>query len=632
MLQQMRKIARSRVAGIVLVGIAASFTLWGIGDVIRGGSTDTSVASVGSTKIAYDLYAREYKNAQRNVTERYCQLTPEQAKTLNIADRTLQSMISRAAMDDVVNRLGLTVGDAQVSSIVKSDPSFNGPLGTFDRGKFQQLLAANGFTEQGYIEYMRDNIVRQQILSAARNGFAVPPGFARALFAYLNEHRAVQYVEVTDSAIAAIPNPTDAQLNAFITRHPDRFSVPAYRAITYASVGPDDVAATLKVSDLQISQEYDRRKDDPQYSYIVPEKRDVEQLNFPNEVAAKAARAKLDGGMAFADLAKSMNSPPIALGEVTSKELGERGTNVFALKADGVTQPLKNLAGYVLLHVTKIVPGSTKTLADVKEDIRKDLLHALALSKIGDIANDYIDKSSGGLSLNDAAKKAGMHVTHVPAVDAHGLAPDGTKAAVPADAEFQSQMFKAEVNQEGDPFQTKDGHEYVLNVDSETPSKLKPLAAVRDQATAMWLADEKQKAIAAKAKALADQATKAHSLDAVATALNAQPKSSAALERDKASGDLPLGLVAAIFTTPPGASVSGISAKGGVYIVARVTGVQHRPPPVGDPNYDKFIAQVSSGTADDIATSVALAERDKQGVTINQKQVDQATGNGNEGS
>ncbi len=442
----------------------------------------------------------------------------------------------------------------------------------------------------------------------------------------------MQYVEVTDSAIAAIPNPTDAQLNAYIVKHPGRFSVPAYRAITYASIGPDDIAATLTVSDLQISQEYDRRKDNPQYSYIIPEKRDVEQLNFPDEAAAKAARAKIDTGTAFADLAKSMNTPPIALGEVTAKELGDRGAAVFALTDGGVTQPLKNLAGYVLLHVTKIVPGSTKTLADVKEDIRKDLLHQVALSKIGGIANDYADQSGGGLSLSDAAKKVGMHVTHVPAVDAQGLAPDGTKAAVPADAEFQAQIFKAEVNQEGDPFQTKDGHEYVLNVDSETPAKLKPLSAVRDLATAMWLADEKQKALAAKAKALADQATKAHSLDAIATALNIQPKSSAALERDKASGDLPLGLVAAIFATPPGAAVSGVSAKSGVYIVARVTGVQHRPPPIGDPNYDKFIAQVSSGTADDIATSVALAERATQGVTINQKQVDLATGNGNEGS
>ena len=71
---------------------------------------------------------------------------------------------------------------------------------------------------------------------------------------------------------------------------------------------------------------------------------------------------------------------------------------------------------------------------------------------------------------------------HVRRVDAKGLAPDGTKADVPADPEFLPQVFKAEVGEEGDPFQTKSGNVYVIRVDGVTPPKLKPLDQVRAEA------------------------------------------------------------------------------------------------------------------------------------------------------
>ncbi|HEX3674764.1 MAG TPA: SurA N-terminal domain-containing protein [Rhizomicrobium sp.] len=631
MLQTMRKFSQSWAVKIMFVGLVLSFVLWGVGDIFRGGSNDTSVASVGGTKIDANTFQRDYKNLVRNAgVQRGADLTPEEAQKAGLADRALQALINQTAIDRLTDHLGLVMGDAQISQAIRSLPAFAGPLGTFDEGTFQQRLQQYGFTEQSFIDAMRSDGIRQQVLSAARNGFTVPAGFGRALFAYMNERRAVQYVEVTDAALAPIADPTDAQLNAFIKQHPDRFSVPDYRAITYAVVGPEDLLGQVSVTDAQVAQEYDNRKTDPQYNYIIPEKRDVEQLNFKDAASAKAASAKIATGTSFADLAKSLGTQPISLGTVTASSLGDRGAPVFALPENGVTQPLKNLSGYALLHVSKITPGKITTLADVKDEITKFLKTKLAIAKAEDIANAYTDASSGGLSLQDAAKKVGMRVVRVPAVDQSGLAPDGSKANVPADPQFQSEMFKAEVGQEGDTFESKDGHVYVLKVESDTPSRLKPLAAVRQQATAMWLADARQKALAAKAQVLAAKAGK--DFAGVAQSLNATPKPSEALYRDKASGDLPVELVTKIFSTPPGSAVSGQSAKGDTYIVARVTGVMHPPPPMGDPNYLRFINEVSAGTADDIAQTVAQAERDKQGVTVNQKQVDQATGSGGEGS
>ena len=633
MLQTMRRFTQSIVVKILFICLALIFALWGIGDVFRNMvSGDTSVASLGGEKITDVEYSTLYHNMSRREGHGV-ELTPEQARKEGLAERALQSAIDSAAVDKEVKRLGLTVGDAQIFNAVRSSPAFMGVLGTFDRQKFLQWLQIQGTTEPAFIEELRGNATRGQMVSAASNGLILPAPLTHAIFDYVSERRAVDYVVVPQSAAGNIPAPTDAQLQAFIKAHQSQFNAPEYRSLTYAVVTPADVIDKITPTDQQLKNQYEIDKADPAKAYIVPESRDVEQLNFPNEAAAKAARAKIDTGMSFADLAKSLNQPPVSLGQVTKDSLGDRGTAVFSTPEGGVTQPVKNLAGYALFHVTKITPGVNKSFADVKDDLVKEARQQLAEAKMDDYNKAYSDALDTGLDLAGAAKRAGMRVVHVPAVDANGLGPDGAKANIPDDPAFQVMMFKAEVGDEGEAFSGKDHEIYAVKVESDTPSRPKPFAAVRAQAASLWLADAEQKALAAKAKALADAANKAGNLDVVETALNAKKQASAALTRDTASGDLSVELVSKIFSVPGGQTVYGPAATGGNYIVARVTGVAHPPAPLGNPNYQAFVDKVAQSAAFDIAAGVPAAIRDKEGVTINQQNVDRIAGGGeSEGS
>src|SRR5262249_37190982 len=151
-----------------------------------------------------------------------------------------------------VDKLGLTMGDAQIINAVRNIPAFAGPLGTFDHAVFLQRLQPLGFSEQGFIDAMRQDGTRQQGMNAARHGLVAPPQLSRALFAYLNERRAVEYVVVPLSAIEAVPAPSDAQLKAYIAAHQTRFDSPAYRALTYAMIRPEEIQGQIQVTDQQI--------------------------------------------------------------------------------------------------------------------------------------------------------------------------------------------------------------------------------------------------------------------------------------------------------------------------------------------------------------------------------------------
>ena len=55
-------------------------------------------------------------------------------------------------------------------------------------------------------------------------------------------------------------------------------------------------------------------------------------------------------------------------------------------------------------------------------------------------------------------------------MDKNGLTPDGEKLAdLPADPEFLSTAFTAEVGEDSDPFPAKSGDYYAIKVDGVTP-------------------------------------------------------------------------------------------------------------------------------------------------------------------
>ncbi len=272
------------------------------------------------------------------------------------------------------------------------------------------------------------------------------------------------------------------------------------------------------------------------------------------------------------------------------------------------------------------MPGSTTTFDQAKPQLKTELVAQLAASKIEDIVNAFDDARNAGASLIEAAKKVGMRVVHVAAVDARGLAPDGTRAAVPASPDFLAQLFKSDVGDEGDPFATADGHRYVLKVDGVTPQKLKPLDSARADATAAWITEQRRQKLADTAKALAVEVSAKGNLPSIAARLHVALQKSGALLRDTSTPALPQALITAIFASPPGRAVSGVTAATDNSIVAQITGVMHMPLPLGDPRYQQFVQALSNQASKDIADSMAAAARAQQGVTINQQQVDRVLG------
>jgi peptidyl-prolyl cis-trans isomerase D len=629
MIQWMHTLSKSWFATLLMGGLTLSFVVWGIADVFTG-SSGSAVATVGASEIQQDEFARVYKNFVRNQGQQMgAEITPEMAQKMGLGQVALQQVISRTALNNEATRLGLTTPDSEVAQNVRGMQGFRGPLGTFDKTAFTQAIGNAGYTESEFLAEVREDLTRSQMTQAVESSFLLPAGYAQALFLYINEKRAADYVIVSPDTAGTVPAPSDAVLTAYVKANSDRFSTPEYRTADYAWLTPADVAASITVTDAQIKAQYDLAK----ATYVVAEKRDIQQVEFKTAAEAAAARARITAGQTFEMLVAQRGLKPdqISLGTLAQSDLPdtERAQAIFALPLNEVSQPIKTgFGGFVLARVTKITPGVTRTLDMVKEDIRKNLSDQMAANKLVDAANAFSDARSTGEDLTQAAKKSGMHVGHLAAVDISGLGPDGSRSSAPADPEFLPALFKAEVGEDGDPFVTKAGAYFAVRVNGVTPPKLKALDLVRADATNSWTQEQKTKLVAGKAVQLVAQADKDKSLDAIARELKVTVQHSPQLSRNTNDTMFGAPVIARIFEAAPGGIVMGPQGISGNFIIAKVTGISHPLINPRDPNFQAGAQRLSGTVSGDFSIALANAARAKQGVKVNQKLVQTVVGGG----
>jgi len=625
MLQSLRKASKSWVASVFAGVLVLAFALWGVQDVFRG-STDTVVADVGSAEISSFDFDRAMRNQMRAFSaQTQTEITMDQAKAIGLDRNVLETEISQAALDEVGRSLGLTASQVTVNNQITSDKNFIGAGGAFDPIVFQQTLQQNNFTPQAFMETTAQNIVRAQLLGAAADGVAAPPGLVRLLFDYTSEQRAAEYIVVTPEEVGKVADPSMADLDAYHKAHAAEFSAPEYRAFDYVQITPDQVAGEIQISDDEIKTQFESRK----ASYEKPEERDIQQIVFPDKAAADAAAGKIKTGADFLAVAreKSLKDDDLNIGTKTQAQLDPKLADaVFAVPQGGVTAPLQGPFGWVILRAAKVTPGENKTLDDVKDQIKADLVKIKSQDKLKDISDKLEDARGGGAALADSAMKLGLTVRHVAAVDRKGMTPEDTKADMPAQPQFLDTVFMTESGEESDTFQTQDGQYFAIKVTGITPPALKPLDSVREQVREGFLKDARAKLLQDKVKMLTDQATNEKSLAGVGKALGHAPVTSMPMRRNEMGDVFSTSLMAQLFASQQGTVVTGPAGKGDGLVIARVVAVNHTEPDVSSAEYANFRQVVGQQLGETMVDSLAAGSRKDVGVSVHQASVQRVLG------
>lgn len=615
------------IMAAVVLFLVLSFAIWGIGDIFRGAGVST-VAQVGSADISIEQFRQFYNDRLQQISRRVGRpITPDQARATGIDRQILNQLIAEVLLDERARQIGLGMSDGEVAAEIRREPAFQGANGQFDQQRFLYLIRQAGFTEQRFVIEQRRTALRRQLASAIDGDLKAPQSAADLANRYENEERSIEFVALNAQNAGDIPAPTPEQLAGFFEQRKLLFRAPELRKVLFLTLSPQEIAKTIEVSDADAERYYA----DHRARYTVPEKRQIQQIAFPNAQEAAAAQAKLAGGMTFEALAAERKIPEkdLDLGLVSKAEMLDPAiaAAAFALKEGEVSAPVTGRFVTAIVRVTKIEPGQATPYAKVEAEIKQAIALDRAKADLARRRDQIEDELAAGQRLDEIGKKLGLPVRIIDAMDRSGHGPKGEPVPdLPKNVDLVAAAFATSVGVENEPLQIPGGGFVWYEVAGVTPSHERTFDEAKPQVEERWREAEIAKRLDQKATEIAGKVKAGGWVGEIAA--NGLTLENANGLKRRGSGPLPPGVIAEVFRTPKDGVASAEGAEPTQRIVFRVTGITVPPLDVQSPAAKRLLETLGTAYSDDLIAQYVAQLQIDFGVKINQTALNQAIGRG----
>ena len=610
------------VMGVLIV----SFGIWGIADIFRGFGQST-LATVGHTEISTEQFRQLYTDRLQQIGRQVGRpMTMDQARAFGLDRQVLQQTIAEAALDEEARRLGLAQSEEETKRMIFSDPNFKGANGSFDPARFAAAIRQFGYSEARYVADQRKVTLRRQIAGTISAGLSPPKVMIEALSHFQNEQRSIEYVKLNAAQAGTIDPPSPETLAGYFDEHKVQFRAPEYRKIAFVAITPEEIGKWSEVSDEDAKKLYEMRRE----TIGTPEKREVQQVVFPNMEEAMAARTRLGSGTSFDELAKErgLKASDVDLGMVSKSEIIDPAiaNAAFSLPSGEISQPVQGRFGVAVVKISKIVPGVDVFYDSVSQGLKKEIATERARKQVSDLRDKMEDERGGGASVIEAAKKLGLAAVTIDAVDRSGRLPNGQLATnVLPGLDVVTQAFNSDVGVDNDPISYHGGYVW-FDVLGITPSRERGLDEVKDQVETKWHEDQVASRLRTKATEMVQKLDQGAKLRDEAAAAGLKVETAASLKRDATPPGVPASAISAAFRTAKDGAGQTPSADNGEWIVFRVTDITVPPVDMASDDIKKMKGQLQRSLEDEqIAQYVARLET-QIGTSINEAAFAQVTG------
>jgi peptidyl-prolyl cis-trans isomerase D len=568
-------LGRAIMAILLLLLIISFGIFFNINDIFRGFGRST-VAKVGSTEITVEQFRQIYNDRLQQLGRQLGRpITPDQARALRLEEQLVNQLVAEGALDQRARQLRLNLSDAEVARQIMNDPTFKNVSGQFDPGRFQLILRNAGYNEARFAAEQRRLTLRREVADTVGAELTLPKSIADAFNRYDNEQRAIDYVVIDRDKAGEIPAPTPEQIAAYFEERKAQFRAPEYRSVVLLSVTPADIARATDVSDADAKQYYEANKG----RYGTPEKRQVEQIPFPNaEEAAAAAERLQKSEITFAALAieRGLTEKDIDLGLVTKQALVDRpvADAAFALAEGGTSAPVQGQFGTRLIHVSKIEPEQIKRFEELAPEIKQTIAVDRARAGIAARHDKIEDERAAGSKLTEIAAKLGLTALTIEAVDRSGKDPAGQPiSGVPTGVDVVANTFSSDVGVENEPLQVTGGGYVWFDVTGVKRARERNLDEVHSEVERRWRDDQVAERLKAKAAALLDKLKAGTSLPDAVAADGLTVRTTFGLKRSGNSTTIAPKVIEAAFRTAKDGTGSTEGASPTEWVVFHLTDV-----------------------------------------------------------
>jgi peptidyl-prolyl cis-trans isomerase D len=634
MLDAMRRGVANLLAKVLLGLLIVAFAIWGIGDyIVRGGSQQGALATIGKTQISADEYKQALNIEMQLATEKLGRApTPEQTQLLPVI--TLWRLIDSALLELHARDLGITTADDLVGRVIRGgNPEIVGKDGKIDMNKYIEIVRQSGARSLAeYEAHQKRALTRQQLTETVGVGVAPQQFLIDALYRYRNETRVIEYVAADFSKLVTVAEPSADKLKAFFEQNQKKYKAPEERKANVLLVSRDLAMQRAKVTDEEVKAAYEAAKD----TYNVPEKRRVQQLTFPDKAAAEKAYADLSkakdgkdfeekaGKLGFSASDMQLGSGLLTKADMIDTKIADAA---FKLKKDELSRPVEGQYSVVLLRIPEIAEGKTRTFDEVKGEIREKI----AGDRVGQQLQGLHDKIEAGRAkgtpLKEIAQELKLPLLELAGLTATGKAADGKVLIAHADApRIAEAVFAATPGVETDIIELSDSGYAWFELLDVTPEREKTFDEVAAEVKAAVLEDERREAIAALVTRQLSDRKPGESLERIAKALNAKVERTSPLNRaEKAPAPLTPAVLKQAFELAKGEAGSAATADGKGRIVFRVGDITAAPEPKAEQTA-ALREQLAKQMREDVVRQYIDGLRVRYGAKVNEKVLEEAIG------
>jgi peptidyl-prolyl cis-trans isomerase D len=512
MLGFMRKHARSSFIKIIFWMIIVVFVFWGVGVMVAGGDKVNVAAMVDGEPISVQTYARAHERMQRVYRELYREnLSPQMLAQLNLGQRALDDLVTEMLLKREAGRLGLQVTDDEVREAILDIPTFQDGA-RFDRTRYLNALRASRLTPAEFEESQREALLVTKLEGLLTDGLTASDQEVRDLYTLESEKVDISFVKVPFSQFKDASPISDTEVTDYYENNRERFRRPDTVTVAYVPYTPEHFAETVPVSDQAVQDYYDAHQSD----YEQPERLHLQHILFmvppdaddaaKNAIKAKAAAvliaARIGGKDTFTELAKKNSEDALSVENGGDLGVVARGAleppleeAAFALNVGDVSDIVVSSRGMHLIRLDEKIPGGPKPLADVRDDIVKELRSRRADDAARTALAADLEKARGGTALDELASAHGLTMTTTKPVSRGQMIP-GVKSSMLLNNALVLEPEAVDQVMEADP------PYYLFRVTEKVASTIPPLDEVRTAIVETLTRDKSKEAARAAAEAL----------------------------------------------------------------------------------------------------------------------------------
>ena len=475
---------------VILIFIAFVFVDFG-GGLTQGQGARSSAATIGSEKISYPDFEREYRQLESQYRQAFGEnFTPEIAKQLRLPLQALDRLVDQRLLLGEADDRGLKASDIEVREAIFEIPGMKDASGGFvGEETYKRFVRGNGYTVREFEEAIRRQIVLTKLNAIFSSSVAVSDADVERSYRDQAERASVRYLVLPPAGFQSQATLTNDDLASYFERHAEEFRLPPQRVVNYLLVDTVRTRAKLTLEKADLESYYNSHSDDFKQEEQVHARHillkvDDKRTAAEAESALSAVRQRVEAGEDFAKLAGELSDDPGSKARGGDLGFFGRGRMIkefeeaaFNAAPGALIGPLRTSFGYHLILVLEKRAAGQRPFAEAEAQVRAQLAveradaaaEAQATALAARIAAEGLTSEAQlkALADNDTV----MFIT---------TPPFGSEEVVPGvgrGTPFSAAAFALQAGKTSTPVKIARGFA-ILSLVSESPARLPALAEV----------------------------------------------------------------------------------------------------------------------------------------------------------